>query len=344
MKIVFIGAGRIVKWFLDDLKNTKYHDKITLFGIYNLTYEKAVHYQTEYQIQKVYQSLDDVLQDAANFDLAYIGTSDATHYEIAKQLLTNKINVFCEKPLTLSYQTAKELYDLARSNNVLLFDGIKTGFSPVYRLMRKDIETGLIGTIEYLNASHAKVSTSGKKPQPIPNDPRFVGLHLAGGMYALFIGLDLLGPVQLITHLNNAYPTHPAISTSVLNLRHKNNGISTILSSDNLSSDLSAQILGTAGYIKLGGNLQKYNVDYHKDSCHMAYTYQVYDLQGNLIKNVDKQLVTNGEGLCFEIEHIYELWKNQKIESDIVTKAISLEIIKILELTNNTNDKQIIEL
>ncbi|WP_416375137.1 Gfo/Idh/MocA family protein [Spiroplasma poulsonii] len=312
------------------MKNTKYYDKITLFGIYNLTHEKALQYQSEYQIQKVYQSLDDVLQDAANFDLAYIGTSDATHYEIAKQLLTNKINVFCEKPLTLSYQTAKELYNL--------FDVIKTGFSPVYQLMRattnnvllKDIEAGLIGTIEYLSASHAKVSTSGKKPQPIWNDPKFVGFHLAGGMYALFIGLDLLGPAQLVTHLNNAYATHRAISTSVLNIRHKNNGISTILASDNLSRDLSAQILGTAGYIKLGGNLQKYHVDYHKDYCHMAYTYQVYDLQGNLLKNVDEQLKTAGEGLCFEIDHIYELWKNQKIESNIVTKAISLEIIKIL--------------
>lgn len=42
MKIVFIGVGRIVKWFLDDLKNTKYYDKIALFGIYNLTHEKSL--------------------------------------------------------------------------------------------------------------------------------------------------------------------------------------------------------------------------------------------------------------------------------------------------------------
>lgn len=162
-------------------------------------------------------------------------------------------------------------------------------------------------------------------------------------MFYLLV-LILLGPSQLVTYLNNAYATHRAILTYVLNIRHKNNGISIILASDNLSSDLSAQILGTAGYIKLGGNLQKYHVDYHKDSCHMVYTYQVYDLQGSLLKNVDEQLRTAGKGLCFEIEHIYELWKNQKIESNIVTKAISLEIIKILELTNNTNDKQIIEL
>ncbi|WFG98511.1 hypothetical protein M1770_00635 [Spiroplasma citri] len=78
--------------------------------------------------------------------------------------------------------------------------------------------------------------------------------------------------------LNNAYATHKVISTSVLNIHHKNQGISTIIASDSLSSDLSAQILGTKGYIRGGGNLQKYNADYQKDSCHIAYTYQVYDL------------------------------------------------------------------
>ncbi|WP_348735615.1 Gfo/Idh/MocA family protein [Spiroplasma endosymbiont of Ammophila pubescens] len=312
MKIVLIGAGRITKWFLDDLQNTKCKDQITLFGIYNLTYEKALQYKDIYQIHKVYQSLDELIQDATNFDLVYIGTSDATHYEISKQLLSHKINVFCEKPLTLSYQTAQELYDLATTNNVLLFDGIKTGFSPAYQMMKADLKSGLIGIIEYLNASHAKVSTSGKKPEPKSNDKNFVGLHLAGGMYALFIGLDLLGPAQLVTHLNNAYSTHNAISTSILNIRHKNHGILTIIASDSLSSELSAQILGTKGYIKLGGNLQKYNVDYQKYSCHMAYTYQVYDLQGNLIKTIDEPFTTAGEGLRFEIEHVYDLWKNKK--------------------------------
>lgn len=119
-------------------------------------------------------------------------------------------------------------------------------------MMKVDLEADLIGTIEYLSASHAKVSTSGKKPEPKSNDKNFVGLHLVGGMYALFIGLDLLGPAQLVTHLNNAYATHKVISTSVLNIHHKNQGISTIIASDSLSSDLSAQILGTKGYIRGG--------------------------------------------------------------------------------------------
>ncbi|WFG96554.1 Gfo/Idh/MocA family oxidoreductase [Spiroplasma citri] len=73
MKIVLIGAGRITKWFLDDLQNTKYQYQITLFGIYNLTYVKALQYKDTYQIHKVYQSLDELIKDAANFDLAYIG-------------------------------------------------------------------------------------------------------------------------------------------------------------------------------------------------------------------------------------------------------------------------------
>ncbi|WP_368486329.1 Gfo/Idh/MocA family protein [Spiroplasma sp. DGKH1] len=345
MKVVFIGAGRITRWFLDDIKNTKYHDDIVPYGIYNLTIEQAKEYQEKYQMAKVYHSLEELIADHANYDLAYIGTSDGTHYEIAKPLLAHKINVYCEKPLALTYHQATELYELAHQNNVLLFDGIKTGFSKAYQAMKKDLANGIIGEVQYVQASHAKVSTSGKIANPQPTDKNFVGFHLAGGMYALFISLDILGPAKVVNYLNNYYNSvHPAIATSVLNLRHENNGISTVLGSDTLTNDLSAMLLGTKGYIKLGGNLAKYNADYHKDSCHMAYTYEVYDNQSHLIKTVDLPIQTAGEGLCLEIEHVYELLQANKTTSPIMTPAISLAIIKILELTNNVNDTKVIKL
>ncbi|AGM24666.1 Gfo/Idh/MocA family protein [Spiroplasma chrysopicola] len=342
MRIVCIGAGRIVKWFCEDLAFSKYRDKIKLYGIYNRTKQKAEIYQENYQFEIVYEDLTAVIADKNNYDLVYVGTSDETHYQIAKLLLSAQIPVFCEKPLALSYHEAQELYQIAQDQQVLLFDGIKTGFSPAYQAMKADIQAGLIGKVQYLRASHAKISTSGQIPNPQSNDQNFAGLHLAGGVYALFIGLDILGPIKTTMHLNNSYPNHPAISTSVLTNRHQNNGISTIIASDSLTSDLSAEILGTKGYIKLGGNLAKYNQDYRKDSCHMAYTYQVYDTNGNILKNVDLPLTTKGEGLFLEIDHLYELWINKQLASPIVPPTISLAIIEILAKTNNTNDYEVV--
>ncbi|MGL5268704.1 MAG: Gfo/Idh/MocA family protein [Spiroplasma sp.] len=343
MKIVFIGAGRITKWFLDDIKNSKYHENIIAYGIYNRTLKKAVQYQKDYKLTKVYQSLAELIDDKDNYDLVYVGTSDNSHYQITKDLLVNKINVFCEKPLALTFRKTQELYDIASKSKVLLFEGIKTGFSLAYQAMKKDLAEGLIGEINYVYTTHAKVSTSLKIPVPTASDTDFVGAHLAGGMYALFIALDLLGSVKSLTYLNNPYNQHhPAISTSVLNLRMKSGAIATVLCSDSLSNDLSTMILGSKGFIRLAGNIQKYNQNYHKDSCHMAYTYEVYDLSQNLIKKVDLPIKTDGEGLNLEIDYIYQLWNNKKNVSLIVSPEISLEIIKILEATNNVDDTKVI--
>lgn len=106
-------------------------------------------------------------------------------------------------------------------------------------------------------------------------------------MYELFIALDLAESAKTIHYLNNTYPNNRAIATSSLHIRHQNNIITNCVGSDVLTNDLTTMICGTKGYIKLGGWLEKYNQVYKKDNCHMAYTYRVYDLKNELIKQQD---------------------------------------------------------
>ena len=56
-----------------------------------------------------------------NVDWVFIATPDQTHYNIVKQCLNKGVNVFCEKPTTLSYQETKNLFDLADSKNLKLY-------------------------------------------------------------------------------------------------------------------------------------------------------------------------------------------------------------------------------
>ena len=58
--------------------------------------------------------LDDV-------DWVFIATPDYTHYDIVSECLNAGKNVFCEKPLTLTYKESEALYDLAESNNLKLY-------------------------------------------------------------------------------------------------------------------------------------------------------------------------------------------------------------------------------
>lgn len=56
-----------------------------------------------------------------NVNWVFIATPDQTHFNIAKKCLKLGINVFCEKPLTLSYKESKELSILADNNNLKLY-------------------------------------------------------------------------------------------------------------------------------------------------------------------------------------------------------------------------------
>ena len=56
-----------------------------------------------------------------NIEWIFIATPNQTHYKIVKKCIMNSINVFCEKPLCLSYEKAKELILLARKKGKIIY-------------------------------------------------------------------------------------------------------------------------------------------------------------------------------------------------------------------------------
>lgn len=342
-KIGIIGAGRIVNWFLTDLKNANSKNEFELFGIWNISFEKAQSVANDYGIQNVFATIEELLASENKLDLIYVGTIDEKHYYFIKQALIAKINVFSEKPLALKYEEAQELYQLANANQVLLFEGIKTGFAPAFKKAQTIIESQKLGQVRYLYASHAKVSTSGRIPNP-SSEVQIAGFHQAGGMYALYTALAICGPGKIVNYFNNSYPQNAAIQTSILAIRHHNGAISTVVGSDAFTDDLATKIMLDHGYIKLGGRVDQYNADYQKDSAHLPYTISVYDNQNNLLTFEDLKITTQGEGLHLEIDHVYDLLTNNKTQSNVVTPDLSLEIIKILTMTNQVNDFAVINL
>ena len=66
-----------------------------------------------------------------NIDWVFIATPNDIHYEQAKHFIEQGVNVFCEKPLTPTYEQSKELFDLAEKYVDDVFN---------YRTERKDIK------------------------------------------------------------------------------------------------------------------------------------------------------------------------------------------------------------
>ena len=59
--------------------------------------------------------------DSEDADWIILSTPNDLHYEQVSYWLAQKKNVFCEKPLTLTYESSKELFDFAESMGVKLY-------------------------------------------------------------------------------------------------------------------------------------------------------------------------------------------------------------------------------
>ena len=62
-------------------------------------------------VEFIATSKDKYIDKLNNVDWVVVATPSQTHYDIVKKCLNNGSNVFCEKSLTLDYETSKELYD-----------------------------------------------------------------------------------------------------------------------------------------------------------------------------------------------------------------------------------------
>ena len=73
------------------------------------------------KVKFICRSIDSYLDKLDNIDWVIVATPNQTHYEIVKNCLSKGVNVFCEKSLTLDYETSSELYQIAKNKNCNLY-------------------------------------------------------------------------------------------------------------------------------------------------------------------------------------------------------------------------------
>ena len=103
---------------------------------------------TPYPNIKGYLDIKNALQD--DYDGFIIATPANTHYKIAKTLIENKKNILIEKPMVLSIEDAEKLVALAEKYKVSAMVGHVLLFHPAIIKIKKMIENGDIGDLQYL--------------------------------------------------------------------------------------------------------------------------------------------------------------------------------------------------
>jgi len=79
-----------------------------------------------------------------------IATPTPTHFDLAKMALKAEKHVLVEKPLTLDYERAQELVDLARSCGRIIMVGHLLEYHPAVTEMKKRISRNELGEVWYI--------------------------------------------------------------------------------------------------------------------------------------------------------------------------------------------------
>jgi len=187
-----IGLGKIAHKFTEGLN---YVPNAELYGVASSKINRAKEFAQKHKAQKVFESYE-ALAGSDNIDVIYIASYNHLHFEHAKLCIEHGKNVLCEKPLTTSLAKSKELFALAKKQNVFLMEALWTRFHPSIAYLEELVQSKLYGAIQHIDVSFGFVAP--KNPKGRLLNPELGGGALFDiGIYPLFLSQLLLGlPVK----------------------------------------------------------------------------------------------------------------------------------------------------
>lgn len=186
-----LGCGNIANDFARDV--TRMGGEI--YSVANRTYEKALQFAEKYNIEKVYENIDNLFTDK-KVDIVYIATPHNKHIEYILKALENGKHVLCEKAITLNSEELNKAVALANEKNLILAEAMTIYNMPLYTELEKIINSGELGEFRL-----AQVNFGSFKEYDMTN--RFFNMDLAGGAL-LDIGVYALSLVRIFMDTKNA--------------------------------------------------------------------------------------------------------------------------------------------
>ena len=168
-----IGLGNMSYKFINAIKEIE-NTKVT--AVASLSKKKSNDLINTIGIDEsqYYTNYEDLIK-SPNVDAIYIATLNNTHYDLIKECSLNNKKILCEKPMTVNYNEAKEVFNLIKDNNTSFLEAFVFRHHKQSQNLSDIIRKGEIGDIYKVESSFGyKV----KKTNP---NSRIFNKNLGGG-------------------------------------------------------------------------------------------------------------------------------------------------------------------
>lgn len=220
MNIGTISTSFITDEFIMALKE---EGSFTLTAVYSRTEESATNFAKKNDAPHSFTDIQ-AMATSDVIDCVYVASPNAMHFEHTILFLKNKKHVICEKPIFSNVAELNQAYQVAKENNVFLFEAMRN--IPVPGIIALEENLHKCGTIRSATLNYAKYSS--RYTQVLEGEePNIFSLKFSGGaladlgVYPLTAAIALFGkplnssyfPVKIRTGVDGAgtlilqYPT-----------------------------------------------------------------------------------------------------------------------------------------
>jgi scyllo-inositol 2-dehydrogenase (NAD+) len=296
LNIGAIGLGRLGQVYAADLAHRV--PNANLIAVADMNVDLATKFAKDYNIPKWYKSHQELLADK-DIDAVAVITSTSTHKEVVIDAAQAGKAVFCEKPVSISLEDAKEMMDVVEKTGAFFQMGFQRRFDRGYLEAKKKIDDGIIGTPVLM------ISTS---RDPFRPPLEFCNPKVSGGLIADMGAHDFdicrmfMGDVKSVYSVAGtlAYPEMKDvgdIDNAIINMYFDNGTIGTVNLSRNaiFGYDIRAEIWGTNGSLQVGyhrdtpilvmtkGSVAHDTIPHFMQRFELAYLAQIKDFVNNVL-------------------------------------------------------------
>lgn len=252
LNVGLIGVGRMGLVYAEDLAYRVPQARLVAASDMNPAAEAQAQ---ALGVSKWYAQYQDLIDDK-EIDAVVIITPTSTHRDIIIAAARAGKAIFCEKPLSISLEEAREIEQVVAETGVFFHMGFMRRFDRGYRAAKEKIEQGVIGAPVLFKAS----SRDPFRPSLEYLDPRHSGgIMIDMGIHDIDLARWLMGEVASVYTIGGvlAYPEVNEvgdIDNAVLTLNFTSGalGVIDLSRSGVYGYDIRAEILGTKGTIKVG--------------------------------------------------------------------------------------------
>ena len=249
IKFGVVGTNFITDWVIEGGRED---ERFELGAVYSRSEDTAKAFAEKHNIPHTFTSLEEMAASPL-IDAVYVASPNAFHAQQSIVCMQHGKHVLCEKAFASNAKEVRRMIEVARENNVVLMEAMKSTLTPAFRAVQKSLPE--IGVVRRYFACYCQYSSRYDKFKEGVVLNAFLpelsnGSTMDIGIYTIYPMVALFGRPKEI-NAAGVMLSSGVDGQATVNFTYDNGLNATVLYGKITDSTLPAEIQGEQGTIKL---------------------------------------------------------------------------------------------